>query len=372
MSHERLEEALRAVADEYIRQNPADLHRARERVGRLRRRRQMRASGLTALGAAAVVAVAVVAWPGSGAGTDRPGPAAPAEIELPEGGISIPVGEAPSEIAVGDRAIWVSNTGESTVSRVDPDTNEEAFSVKVSGRPGDLAAGPGGEVWVASPELGIVQRIDPVTNSITPDRRIDLGQGGAGLDLAIDDFLWVSVVERELVQVDPATGDVVRSIRWVRPVNVAARSGAVFALEADGTVRAIDQLTGDPAAVRLRFPVSGPGDIHYHGGRLWVAEGDGSNLYSVDVDQGSRRIQTYTFRGTYVEMVELPEGIVVLSDLGDGTGVLSLIEPETGGTSELMEIEGSPGDMVRDGDDLWLSTSSADAVIHLPQLPHLP
>lgn len=366
MSHERLEEALRAVGDDYLRQHPADLHRARARVGRLRRRNQMRAGAVTALGVAAVVAVAVVAWPGSGAGPAEQRPAAP--VDLPAGAISVEVGDSPAEVAVGDGAIWVSNSGDSTVSRVDPETNEEALSVYLSGRPGDLAVGAGGEVWVASPDLGAVQRIDPVTSSITPDRRIDVGDE-APLDLAIDDFLWVAVIERELVQVDPASGDVVRRLGWVRPVNVAARAGMVFALEADGTVRGIDQLTGDPTAVRLSFPVSGPGDIHYHDGKLWVAEGDGSNLYSVDVEGGSRRIRTYTFRGTYVEMVELPEGIVVLSDLGDGTGVLTLVEPETGGTSEITEIEGSPRDMARDGVEVWVSTSAADAVVRLPKLP---
>lgn len=367
MSHERLEEALRAVGEEYLRQNPADLHRARERVRRLRRRNQMRAGVASALGAAAVVAVAVVAWPSSGVGTDRPRPAPAAE--LPADAVSVAVGDTPGEVAVGDGVIWVSNTGDSTVSRVDPDTNEATFSLNLPGRPGDLAVGPGGEVWVANPDLGAVQRIDPVTSSITPDRRVDLGDTGGGLDLAIDDFLWISVVERELVQVDPATGDVVRRLDWVRPVNVAARNGGVFALEADGTVRGVDQLTGEPTAVRLKFDVSGPGDIHYHGGKLWVAEGDGSNLYSVDIDQASRRIQTYTFRGTYVEMVELPGGIVVLSDLGDGTGVLSMVDETTGGTAELAEIPGTPADMVRDDEALWMSVSSDDAVVRLPRLP---
>ncbi|HEX2195647.1 MAG TPA: hypothetical protein VHJ76_01875 [Actinomycetota bacterium] len=36
---DRLEQALRSVGDDYLRRNPADLHEARTKVGRLRRRR---------------------------------------------------------------------------------------------------------------------------------------------------------------------------------------------------------------------------------------------------------------------------------------------------------------------------------------------
>lgn len=362
----RIEEALREVGDDYLRQHPADLYRARTRIHRLRRRRQMRVAAMTGAGAVAAAAVAVLAWPGARVAPDRPPPAG--RVDLPEGAVSIPVGDGPAEVAVGDGVIWVSNSGESSVSRVDPGTNAQTLAVNLSGAPGDLAVGSAGEVWVASPELGTVQRIDPVTSTTTPDTRIDVAPAGTPLDLAIDEFLWVSVVERELVQVDPASGDVVRRIDSVRPVNVAARGGGVFVLEADGTVRGLDPATGEPNAIELSFDVSGRGDIHYYDGELWVAEGDGSNLYAVDVADASREIRSYAFRGTYVEMVDVPEGILVLSDLGDGTGVLSLIDPG-GETTEVAEIPGSPRDLVRGVDDLWVSAYAIDAVTRIPSLP---
>lgn len=328
----------------------------------------MKTGALTALGAAAIIAVAVVAWPGtSDVGPERPRPAAPAD--LPRGAVPIEVGDGPVEVAVGDGAIWVSNVDDSTISRIDSTTNEVTLSVNLSGAPGDLAVGRGGEVWIASRDLGMVQRIDGVTTTTTPDLRVDVGPADTSIDLAIDDYLWVAAVERELLQVDPATGDIVRRIDYVRPVNVAAKGGNVFVLEADGTVRGIDQLTGEPTAIELRFDLSGRGDIHYYDGVLWVAEGDGSTLYSVDLAQASQRIRSYPFRGTYVEMVEVDAGILVLSDLGDDTGVLSLVDAGTGETTELIEIPGAPGDLVRGLDDLWVSIPSDDAVLRLPSLP---
>ena len=332
----------------------------------------MRAGAGAVLATAAVVAVAVLAWPGAETVRDAPRPAA--EVDLPQGAISIPVGDGPSEVAVGDGVLWVSSSSEETVSRIDPVTNQVSFTIPVSGGPGDLAVGDGGEVWAATVGAGSVQRIDPVTNTTTPDRRIDVAPAEVSLDLAIDEFLWVSVVERELVQVDPATGDVVRRIDWVRPVNVAARDGWVLALDASGIVRAVDAETGEPAGFELAFDVHGRGDVHFDDGRVWVAQGDGSTLYSASVEgeeegEGEGEIESYSFRGTYIEMVHTLAGIVVLSDLGDETGVLTLIDPDTGETTEFASIEGEPRDLVRGLDDLWVSAFGADALIRIPSLP---
>jgi YVTN family beta-propeller protein len=362
---DRLEEALRSVGDDYLRRNPADLFRARTRVRQLRRRHRMRAAATTAVAAAAIVAIAVLAWPATDSVPDRPRPAG--EIELPEGTISIPVGDAPVEVAVGEGAIWVSNTGDSSVSRIDPATNEATEVVGVAGEPGDLAVGGGGEVWVANREIGAVHRIDPTTGTTTPDRRVDVGFAGTPLDLAIDEYLWISVVERQLIQVDPVSGEIVRRIDSIRPVNVAARPGGVFVLEADGSVTRLDPVTGQPNGVELSFDVEGRGDVHYYGGNLWVAEGDGSTLFSAPAD-GSGEIRSYTFRGTYMEMVKVPEGILVLSDLGDGAAVLTLVDAVTRATTEMGEIEGGPSDLVSGADDLWVSTSATDSVARIPSL----
>ncbi|HYP22465.1 MAG TPA: hypothetical protein VEV43_02730 [Actinomycetota bacterium] len=362
----RIEEALRAVGDDYVRRNPPDLLRARNRIDQLRRRRQMKATAGAAFATAAVVAVAVLAWPGAQTAREAPRPAA--EIELPAGWVSVSVGDEPTEVAVGDGALWVSNAGDGTVSRIDPVSNE-VVTVPLSGAPGDLAVGEGGEVWAASPELGAVQRIDPVTSSPTPDRRIDVAPADTPLDLAIDGFLWVSVIDRDLVQVDPATGDEVRRIDWVRPVNVAAREGAVFVLDAGGTVYGVDRLTGEPTGFEISFDVEDRGDVHYDDGHVWVAEGDGSAVHALDFAGASRRIRSYGFRGTYVEMVHTPAGVVVLSDLGDGSGVLTQIDAATGETTELGEIEGGPRDLVQGSGAYWVSTSDADAVVRIPSLP---
>jgi YVTN family beta-propeller protein len=59
---------------------------------------------------------------------------------------SIPVGNEPIGIDYGDGAVWVANSGDGTVSRIDPAKNTVVATIKVGGRPVGIAAGPG-LVW---------------------------------------------------------------------------------------------------------------------------------------------------------------------------------------------------------------------------------
>lgn len=360
----RLEEALRRVGDDYVRRNPADLHRARVRVNRLRRRRQMRTGALGALGAAAAVAVAVFAWPGSDRAQDR---ARPAGVAPEPATVTIPVGEGPSEIAVGHGSIWVSNTGDASVARVDPDTNRVQQTIPLEGEPGDLAVDWAGHLWVAIPEAGVVQRIDSRTNALTPNMRVEVADAGTPLDLALEEHLWVSVVEEALVKIDVRSGAILTRNEDLRPVNVAARDGGVFALDAAGVVHGVNPDTSAASALEIAFGIEGRGDVHFFGGRLWVAEGNGNALFSAPV-AGSGEIDRYSFRGTYVEMVHGLEGTFVLSDLGNETGVLSVIEPD-GAVREVTELSGDPRDLVGGAEDLWVSNASTGTITRLPDIP---
>ena len=62
----------------------------------------------------------------------------------------IQVGENPGPIAYGDGAIWVGNTGDKTITRIDPETYEKStFGVPVT--PTGIAVGEG-IVWVGGME----------------------------------------------------------------------------------------------------------------------------------------------------------------------------------------------------------------------------
>ena len=60
---------------------------------------------------------------------------------------TIPVGRAPVGIDYGEGAVWVANSSDGTVSRIDPETGRVVKTIRVGGRPIGITAGDG-YVWV--------------------------------------------------------------------------------------------------------------------------------------------------------------------------------------------------------------------------------
>jgi YVTN family beta-propeller protein len=60
---------------------------------------------------------------------------------------AISVGDAPFALAVAPGAVWVANSGDGTVSRIDSVGNEVTKTIDVGHRPQGIAVGSG-FVWV--------------------------------------------------------------------------------------------------------------------------------------------------------------------------------------------------------------------------------
>jgi YVTN family beta-propeller protein len=73
----------------------------------------------------------------------------------------LPVGRGPKGVAVGAGAVWVANSIASTVTRIDPETNQpDGEPVKVATNPYGVDT-LGNDVWVTSPGDSKVQRLSP-------------------------------------------------------------------------------------------------------------------------------------------------------------------------------------------------------------------
>ena len=70
--------------------------------------------------------------------------------------------------------VWVANTLDDTVVRLDPESRTVEATIAVGRQPSGLAVTPGA-VWVANAGDGTVSRIDPVKNEVTKTVRV----GGA-------------------------------------------------------------------------------------------------------------------------------------------------------------------------------------------------
>ena len=102
------------------------------------------------------------------------------------------VGQGPTALAVGARAVWVANTQDDTVSRIDPRTGTVTDTIAVGRRPTGVAVGEGA-VWVANSLSGSLDRIDPRTKRV--EATVELGEAPQGVAVA-HGLVWVSVQHR--------------------------------------------------------------------------------------------------------------------------------------------------------------------------------
>jgi YVTN family beta-propeller protein len=100
-----------------------------------------------------------------------------------------PVGNGPTGIAVGESDVWVADSLDDTVKRIDPATHSVTTTIQVGRSPAGVAVGDG-SVWVANSGDGTVTRIDPRTNK--PLATITVGGSPQAITIA-DGRAWVTV-----------------------------------------------------------------------------------------------------------------------------------------------------------------------------------
>ena len=171
-------------------------------------------------------------------------------------------------VALGGRMLWVAPE-QGLLTRVDPRTGSERRPAIDTGHyPTDLAVSGDRTVWVVGEDANVVTRVDgksgatthiPVGNVPTEVR---VGAGAVWVTLALED---------SLVRIDPRTGAVQKTIAVGRsPGGVAVGAGAVWvANSGDGTVSRIDPKTDEVVAT---IPVgAGPEDVAVGSGRVFVS-----------------------------------------------------------------------------------------------------
>jgi YVTN family beta-propeller protein len=191
------------------------------------------------------------------------------------------VGQAPAGIAAGDGFIWVANSLDGTVSKIDPRENggQVVDRITVGNGPTGVAYGLG-RVWVANSVDRTVEPIDPSTDK--PGRPIPVGTGADAIAVG-DGAVWVTGRSAAvLARLDPGSGSVIPINVGDAPAAVAAGPGAVWVANSqDATVSRID-----PAKNRVvgTIPVGeGPSGVAVaSGGTLvWVANAFSGTLSKI-------------------------------------------------------------------------------------------
>ena len=276
-------------------------------IGVLVARRRRRIAAVSALALALIVAVGSVAWRALLPSSGRQ-PAAIQSVPIrspgpsPQVQAAIGVGKTPTAVLVANGSVWVANSGDGTVSRIDAATNRVIATIGVGRDPSQLTA-DSSAIWVATAEG--LQRINPAENLVIQTLpRVEFGDV-----LAIDGDLWVSLNDGTVRRLNPVDGRVLASISVAsRGVSVLATDGSRLWAANGDTLVAIDS---QRATVTARFTdkkrvlLRGSRGAQLTGlalqpGWAWESSSDG-RVFRFGVD-----LSRHTMRGQVVSPLEGP------------------------------------------------------------------
>ena len=340
----------------------------RPRPAREPRRNAVFIAALVGIGALLALGVGILLAGGGGGEVSVPPANSLARIEAGSMGFStpVPVGQDPTGVAIGeDGDLWVINQGDSTVSRIDPDSGEVTSTKSTLGIPTGVAAGEGA-VWITNgfggpSGSGEVVRLDLTDESV----ETAFPSGNAKAIVVAFESIWLADADRDLVlRYDPENLDVApEEIPTDEDPNASAapRSLAVGTGVAEGiwvanelgdTVLRIDPETNE---VGLRIQVESPFAVAADGSGVWVSSELKDVVHLFDPADG-RSVRTFDTADGVLDgptaIVIAPGGIWFGSDL---ERAVARLDPDTD-LIDRVEIDGITGDMAVDaGGDVWVA-----------------
>jgi YVTN family beta-propeller protein len=201
----------------------------------------------------------------------------------------IPVGAAPSQMALTDDSLWVVNSADESVSRIDPARRVVVRTIAIPGDPGGIGADDSGAWLVYRRSRGggyvdfagaafIDARFNDVKQLVSLSRLFD----PSGLFALAPGAAWMTGAGFVL-RLDPSTGRLLRTIR-VSPVGAAGfeaesgidiGEGGVWVIGSADVVRIDPQTGGIVARIPIAQNATGgppnPTAIAVGEGAVWVA-----------------------------------------------------------------------------------------------------
>jgi YVTN family beta-propeller protein len=333
---------------------------------------------IAAVAVVLVVAAALGAFvllSGSGSGLSTVSPNSLGVIDAKSNKLvgEVTVGVAPQAVVTGAGGVWVANTDDKTLMRIDPaDTTARPKTIPVADYPSDLAIGSG-SVLVALGALAEIQAVNPEQNdaaspfsalgqgqSCGPPRAsltygggyawfvCEVGQVGRanvrsataasiGLDLLVSSSavlpefsdvafglgrLWiVNRAANQVVEVDPLTSQKQREITvGQKPEAIAVGSGALWVANfGDDTVTRIAIPGPGQTPTLTTIDVGdGPSDVTVGENGVWVANRLGGTVTRIDPESGDV-VAT-------IDVGNAPERVAA----GEGSVWVTVRAPETG------------------------------------------
>jgi ABC-type transport system substrate-binding protein/DNA-binding SARP family transcriptional activator/DNA-binding beta-propeller fold protein YncE len=252
------------------------------------------------------------------------------------------IGRGPTGVAVGDAEVWVVNQLDRTVSEINPRARRQVASFEVGNGAESIAFGDD-SIWVANTADSTITRIDPSTNRTAT---IPLAGAPGGIAVAREGVWATSSSTGQLLLLDPRSNRVAQAVSIGNgPAGVAVGAGSVWVANTpEATVSRFDPNTGRITKINVG---KGPVGVTYAAGAVWVANSEDGTVSRIDPETNSVKV---------VEVGGEPSALV-----GAGGGLWTTVLPGTashrGGT--LHVAEGPPFASIGGSVDPAAFTSSA-------------
>lgn len=121
-------------------------------------------------------------------------------------------------------SIWITNTQNASVQKIDTASNKVVSRVHVDEKPWFLSAS-NNFIWTLNQRHGTVSKIDPINNCVIQTIQLPVEASGDGGDIyASNERVWVRTTHILLIEIDAASGSIIRYFNHP----IAAGSGAVM------------------------------------------------------------------------------------------------------------------------------------------------
>jgi DNA-binding SARP family transcriptional activator/ABC-type branched-subunit amino acid transport system substrate-binding protein/DNA-binding beta-propeller fold protein YncE len=276
----------------------------------------------------------------------------------------------PSNVAVGEGAIWALSTEDRTVAKIDPRTHEVLRRFAVGGIPSDIAAGAGA-IWVglgggaSRNGTASIARVDPRTLRVTRAVRLPKGEedawpsgGFPGIAVGAG-AVWAINPGHTISRLDPRTGRIVATVK-ANASTIAAGDAGVWFTGEDNRVSRLD-----PRTNRVGQTIHVGSEV-VHGiavgaGAVWGA-GEHEGLVW-RIDPGSRPVTRSIETGPGVSYLAFGDGALWAASYVDGH--LFRIDPRTNRVTATAPVGAAQGIAAGSG-AAWVSVAGAPRDGSLP------
>jgi len=260
----------------------------------------------------------------------------------------IPVGNTPTDVAVGAGSVWVLNSNEQTLSRIDPRTTSVLRTIPAGTTASDIAVGAG-VVWVAGTTNHLV-RIDPdaplaVRTFALPGERNPFLNSVASTVAATTNAVWATTTGA-VWRIEPAPSRRFAVIQQRCCAPIAIGLGSIWVAGLFGVDR-LDAVSGaHQAHIKLSFRAS---DLAVGAGGVWASDENADRVWRIEpkLNAVGATIQV----GAHPAAIAVGLGSVWVAS-GDGT--VSRIDPNTDRVTTIA-VGGAPSGIAVAAGRVWVS-----------------